>query len=273
VETILVDRCKKPWEVIHGNGRLQAALDLGWTTIAANIVDVDDATPKAMAVVLNCTGKLAAWDKRDLDKLLREVHTSAKLTAMLAELAQEQGVAREVVSALTDPDTIPEPPDEPLTRPGDHRLLCGDAVRAADVDRLLDGGAVHLVHTDPPYNVRVEPRSNAVIAAGLSSLKGIAHHQPPDPARHPGKARRPGDKLRPRDRALANDFVADAEFERLLHAWFGNLARVLLPGRAFYLWGGYTNVGNYTAALKAAGLYFSQAIIWDRQHAVLTRKD
>jgi DNA modification methylase len=58
-----------------------------------------------------------------------------------------------------------------------------------------------------------------------------------------------------------------------LRAWFGNLARVLLPGRAFYLWGGYSNCGNYPAALRAAGLYFSQAIIWDKQHPVLTRKD
>jgi DNA modification methylase len=59
----------------------------------------------------------------------------------------------------------------------------------------------------------------------------------------------------------------------MLNAWFGNLARVLLPGRGFYIWGGYANCGNYPPVLKAAGLYFSQAIIWDKQHPVLTRKD
>jgi DNA modification methylase len=48
---------------------------------------------------------------------------------------------------------------------------------------------------------------------------------------------------------------------------------VLLPGRAFYLWGGYSNVANYPPALKAAGLYFSQTIIWVKEHPVLTRKD
>jgi DNA modification methylase len=58
-----------------------------------------------------------------------------------------------------------------------------------------------------------------------------------------------------------------------LLAWFGNLARVVQPGRAFYLWGGYSNIGNYPPALAAADLYFSQAIIWDKQHPVLTRKD
>src|SRR4029077_4046976 len=65
----------------------------------------------------------------------------------------------------------------------------------------------------------------------------------------------------------------DAEFDRLLLAWFGNMARVLEPGRSFYIWGGYVNCGNYPPVLKAVGLYFSQSIIWDKQHPVLTRKD
>jgi DNA modification methylase len=279
VETILVNRRKQPWEVIHGNGRLQAALELGWNYVAANIVDVDDATAKAMAVVLNRTGELAAWNKEVLDKLLREVQTSEKLTAMLAELAQEQGLAGAVAAGLMDPDAIPEPPDEPATHPGDlwllgeHRLLCGDAAEAGDVDRLLDGALIHLVNTDPPYNVKVEPRSNNAIAAGLSSFAGSRHHPSLDLARHPQKARPTPKKMRAKDRPLHNDFVSEEAFDRLLRAWFGNLARVLLPGHAFYVWGGYANCGNYPPVLKSVGLYFSQAVIWLKEHPVLTRKD
>jgi DNA modification methylase len=67
--------------------------------------------------------------------------------------------------------------------------------------------------------------------------------------------------------------VSDDEFDRLLDAWFGNVARVLDPGRGFYVWGGYANLGNYPPLLKKHGLYFSQGIIWDKQHPVLTRKD
>jgi len=48
---------------------------------------------------------------------------------------------------------------------------------------------------------------------------------------------------------------------------------VLLPGRAFYLWGGYGNCANYPPALNETGLYFSQALIWVKEHPVLTRKD
>jgi hypothetical protein len=60
---------------------------------------------------------------------------------------------------------------------GDRRLRCGDRSKPEDVDRLLDGAAIHLVNTDPPYNVRVEPRSNNAIAAGLSSFEGTKHQE------------------------------------------------------------------------------------------------
>jgi DNA modification methylase len=152
-------------------------------------------------------------------------------------------------------------------------LLCGDSSKAEDVDRLLDGQTVHLVNTDPPYNVKVEPRSNNAIAAGLSSFQSVTHHQKLDVVRHPEKAKPTSTKLRAKDRPLANDFVSEAEFDRLLHAWFANLARVLEPGRGFYVWGGYANLANYPPVLKAHGLYFSQAIVWDKEHPVLTRKD
>jgi DNA modification methylase len=59
----------------------------------------------------------------------------------------------------------------------------------------------------------------------------------------------------------------------MLRAWFGNAARVLEAGRGFYIWGGYANCANYSSALKECGLYFSQAVIWVKEHPVLTRKD
>jgi DNA modification methylase len=120
--------------------------------------------------------------------------------------------------------------------------------------------------------VKVEPRSNNAIAAGLSSFRPT-HHQALDLAPHPAKAHPTDRRLRARDRALVNDYQSDAAYADLPTAWFGNLARVLRPGGAFYIWGGYANVANYPLAIQAAGLYFSQAIIWVKEHPVLTRKD
>jgi DNA modification methylase len=93
-----------------------------------------------------------------------------------------------------------------------------------------------------------------------------------DLARHPSKAV-PTGPMRPKDRALENDWISDEEFDRLLKAWFGNIARVLLPGRSYYIWAGYSNVFNYPKAIGEAGLYFSQILVWDKEHAVLTRRD
>src|SRR5262249_26371362 len=104
-------------------------------------------------------------------------------------------------------------------------------------------------------NVCVEPRSNNAIAAGLSSFPGANHHSQTDLARDPEQAQPTTKKLRARDRPLANDFVSDEVFDQLLHDWFGNIARVLQPGHAFYLWGGYANCGNYPLVLKAHDLY------------------
>jgi DNA modification methylase len=153
---------------------------------------------------------------------------------------------------LTDPDEVPEPPDEAITQPGDlwilgnHRLLCGDSSNPEDVDRLLDGATIQLVNTDPPYNVKVEPRSNNAIAAGNSSFASTnKHHQKFDLERHPEKAKATHKKMRAKDRPLANDFVTDEEFDRLLDAWFGNIARVLEPGRGLLLLGRLRQLANY----------------------------
>ena len=91
--------------------------------------------------------------------------------------------------------------------------------------------------------------------------------------RHPEKARATHGKMRPKDRPLINDFVTDDAFAGLLLSWFGNIGRVLEPGRAFYIWGGHANVANYPPAIKASQLYFRQSIIWHKVHPVLTRKD
>jgi DNA modification methylase len=258
-------------------------LEAGDAEIPCLVTDLTDEEADLLLLTYDPVAALAQADNAALQALLEDVQTESEaVQAVLKDLAAGELVpifdAGEA-PGLTDPDDVPEPPDEPTTRPGDlyqlgpHRLLCGDSSKPEEVDRLLAGAAIHLVNTDPPYNVKVEPRSNNAIAAGLSSFEGTKHHQAADLARHPEKAHPTGKKLRAKDRPLANDFVSDEEFDRLLAAWFGNLARVLQPGRAFYIWGGYANVANYPPVLKAVGLYFSQAIIWVKEHPVLTRKD
>ena len=275
---------KRSGEVIAGNTRLKAATDLGLTDVPVVWFDGSDLDATAYAIADNRSAEFADWDTQVLARLLEELraedaldgvgYSVSDLDELIAELEQDTDG-----DYNGDEDDVPEPPADPVTKRGDlwvlgdHRLLCGDSSSAEDVDRLLAGARIHLVNTDPPYNVRVEPRSNNAIAAGLSSFQGTKHHQGLDLARHPEKSHPTGKRLRPKDRPLENDFVSDEEFHRMLLAWFGNIARVLVDGGVFYIWGGYANLGNYPGPLKEVGLYFSQGVVWDKEHPVLTRKD
>ena len=266
--------------IVVGHTRYKAAQKLGLETVPVHVaIGLTQAQLKAYRIADNQTARLSEFDN---DKLAAELMDLQKLDfdLDLTGFTPEElvGLLEPGNEGLVDPDAVPEPPDKAITQPGDlwvlgaHRLLCGDSSKGEDVDHLLEGAAIHLVNTDPPYNVRVEPRSNNAIAAGNSSFQKT-HHQKFDLERHPVKAQPTTKKMRAKDRPLANDFVSDKAFEEMLQAWFSNMARVLLPGRGFYIWGGYANVGNYPPVLKANGLYFSQAIIWVKEHPVLTRKD
>jgi len=288
--------------IICGHTRWKAAQKLGLKQVPVHVAtDLTPAQVKAYRIADNQTASLAEWNMDLLPLELKDLQGMDFDLSLLGFSPEDLGaiLAPPGNEGLTDPDAVPAPPDEAITKPGDlwilgnHRLLCGDAGEAADVDRLLAGAPVHLVNTDPPYNVKVEPRSNNAIAAGLSSFPGddlqqkkllnktcraetthggLMHHQSFDVARQ-GVKGATTEKLRPKDRPLANDFVSDEDFDRMLRAWFGNIARVLVPGRCFYIWGGYANCGNYPPVFRACELYFSQAVIWVKEHPVLTRKD
>jgi DNA modification methylase len=271
--------------IIVGHTRWKAARKLGLAKVPVHVAtDLPPEKVKAYRIADNQTATLAEWDFELLPVELKDLEQADYDLSLLGfdedELAHL--LDGDVAEGLTDPDSVPEPPDDPVTQRGDlcllgdHRLLCGDSGSVEDLDRLLDGARIDLLACDPPYNVRVEPRSSTAIAAGLSSHPDLSkkmHHQGFDVARgatDPKKARK---KMRAKDRPLENDFVTAAAFDEMLLAWFGNASRVLKPGGSFYIWGGYANLGNYPAPLAASGLYFSQGIVWDKQHPVLTRKD
>ncbi len=278
VQDVVVNR--RTGHLVDGHLRVELARARGETAVPVVYVDLDETEEALVLASLDPLAAMATADPAKLEALLREASVSdAALRAMLDDLAQKTGIGAEAKDGLTDPDDVPEPPEKATTQKGDlwilgdHRLLCGDSGSPEDLDRLLDGGPVHLLNTDPPYNVRVEPRSNNAIAAGLSSFQGTMHHQAADLDRHPEKSKPTHRKMRAKDRPLENDFMSDEDFRERLRAWFGNAARVLLPGRGFYIWGGYSNISNYPPALVEAGLYFSQCVIWVKEHPVLTRKD
>ena len=167
--------------IICGHTRFKAAQKLGLEKVPVHVAK--DLTPeqiKAYRIADNKTGELAEWNYDLLPIELSQLGECGFDLQLLGFDADELAKLLDsgVKEGLCDPDDVPAPPDEAITQPGDlwilgnHRLLCGDSGNPDDVDRLLDGAQIHLVNTDPPYNVRVEPRIQQRDCRGPVILSG-----------------------------------------------------------------------------------------------------
>ncbi len=134
--------------IIIGHTRLKAARKLGLNEVPVHIArGLSPEKVKALRIADNKTAEIAEWNLELLPIELAELQGMDFDLGLLGfdqdELAKllDPGVQE----GMTDPDEIPAPPDEAITKPGDlwilgeHRLLCGDSSKPADLDRLLDG--------------------------------------------------------------------------------------------------------------------------------------
>lgn len=151
--------------ILSGNGRYQAAKQLGWKEIAVTVTSLKGSDATAYAIADNRTAELAEWDDTALAETLRALqsedyeieaagYTESEIDGLIKGLADDLLGKTEVVE-----DEVPEPPADPIAKPGDlwilgeHRLLCGDSTKAEDVARLMDGANADLCFTSPPYNL------------------------------------------------------------------------------------------------------------------------
>ena len=153
--------------VIAGHGRLAAAKSLGLDTVPVVILDhLTEAQRRAYILADNKLALNAGWDEETLAAELHALNgdgydlgvigfSDEELDALMAPLDDEgDGQGDE-----TGEDEVPEPPADPVTRPGDlwilgqHRLLCGDSTILADVEKVLGGPPANMCFTDSPYNV------------------------------------------------------------------------------------------------------------------------
>lgn len=141
--------------LLDGHLRLETMAD---QVLPVLVLDVDEAEGDKVLATLDPLTAMAESDAAKLDAILREVDTgSPELQQMLSDLADDAGLYRDEKEVVED--EVPEPPADPITKPGDlwllgdHRLLCGDSTKAEDVERLMAGAKAGMVHTDPPYGM------------------------------------------------------------------------------------------------------------------------
>lgn len=168
---IVVMKADDGFVVIAGNGTLEAAREIGWDSIAVTVVPEEWTSDEAAAYAIadNRTAELAAWDQVGLDMQLAELEAAGWEPELLGFDGKGGLGADEVVE-----DEVPEPPADPVTKPGDlwllgeHRLLCGDSCERETYTRLLDGAVPSLMVTDPPYGVAYQDRQGGAIHGDLT---------------------------------------------------------------------------------------------------------
>jgi DNA modification methylase len=206
----------------------------GWTT----------AQRRAYVLADNRLAESATWDAEILAEELSNLLDMGFDVELLGFEADDLEALRpdEVIADLLDADEAPEPPAMPVTRPGDlwqlgeHRLLCGDALDAGAMRRLLAGGVADLVITDPPYNVAYEGKT----------------------------AKR---------MHIANDDMSEGAFGQFLLSAYRNIAAGSKPGASIYVFHADTEGMAFRRAFEAAGLKLAQCCVWVKQSFVLGRSD
>jgi DNA modification methylase len=231
--------------IVVGHTRWKAAKRLGWTQVPVHVAtDLTAEQLQAYRIADNQLNTLAAWDDDLLSsemQALEAVGFDLELLGfdpdeLLMRLHPEGG------PGLCDPDEVPPAPAEPTTQPGDlwllgeHRLLCGDSTRTADVERLMHGRRADLWLTDPPYNVAYTGKTKDALT-------------------------------------IANDAMTDGEFREFLNRAFTCAFAILKPGAAFYLWHADSEGYNFRGAVRDCGQQVRQCLVWKKNAFVMGRQD
>lgn len=222
--------------VISGNHQLLAAMQLGWTHIAAVVVDEDMSVSEAFALADNRTADLGTYDDKALAEMIERVAVDESMLEAtgydLADLEKLLGIEPD----LPTENTIPEKPADPKTQPGDvyrlgdHFVICGSATEASSYYGLK--GQAGLCLTDPPYNVDYKDSQG---------------------------------------RSIENDKMQEANFTQFLYDAL-SLIHAFTDG-AVYMFYATAATRSVFEAWSNAGMHYSSNIIWVKDSFVLGRSD
>ena len=112
--------------IIVGHTRWKAAKKLGLAQVPVHVAtDLPPEKVKAYRIADNQTATLAEWDLELLPVELKDLQRADYDLGLLGFDEEELAhlLDGDLAEGLTDPDHVPEPPAEPVTRPGDLWLL------------------------------------------------------------------------------------------------------------------------------------------------------
>ncbi|MDD4957341.1 MAG: DNA modification methylase [Candidatus Omnitrophica bacterium] len=244
---------KRTGNIIGGHQRLKVLIAMGVESVEVVVVDLPLEKEKTLNLALNkITGK---WDEEMLASLLKEIEETPDIDISLTgfdlpEISQLYDKFN--ISGEEDPDidSFMDEEKKPITKPGDilelgkHRLICADALVPGTYQKLLNGAAAEMLHTDPPYNVGY------------------------DDTLRPTKTKRER-RWKPIEADAMNQEVYDEWFKGV----FSEAIKPLAEGAAFYVWNGYKQFGLMHKVLQGVGCHIACVITWVKESFALGYSD
>jgi len=240
--------------LVGGHQRLTVLEDLGYTEAEVVVVELPLEQEKTFNIALN---KIQGdWDEHKLAQLLDELTNVPEFDvgltgfeteeisdildrALNADSSQTKEENFDVEEALDRENPAVTQPGE-LIELGSHRLLCGDSGKLSALRKLLGDNKVHLLFTDPPYNV---------------DYYGGNRPQP--------------DKAKPKQsrqwKKIYCDNLNQDEYIKWLGVVLRNVSKFLAAGAPVYIWNGHRQFGPMHWLLGTIGIKISCVITWAKE--------
>lgn len=228
--------------ILAGHARAEAAKLAGLKEIPTVCIEhLTDVQKRAFILADNRLSQDASWD---MDKLKTELEflngydLEIDLTGF--ETSELDLIFNEEVDNPEDEIETPPPEYQPITAVGDiwemgpHRLICGDATQAETYEALLQGERVHMVFTDPPYNVAIEGHVKRKAALGT------------------------------REFVMASGEMSEDEFTRFLRNFLTGTSACLTDGAILYVCMDWRHMKELQAAAQGL-LEFKQLCVWNKE--------
>ena len=237
---------KRSGFVVKGHGRLLAAKELGAKFVPVDYQDYEsEASEYADLMADNKIQEFSELDAKLSAEILMDIKNSGDIELEMAAFTED---ALEALLAESEKDTVKDDgfdltaalENAAFVKRGDvwtvgrHKLMCGDATAADDVNTLMGDTKANIILTDPPYGV------------SFKSSSGLT---------------------------IQNDSMKNEEFYNFLLASFKNMADHLESGGSAYVFHADTEGLNFRRAFVDAGFHLAGCCIWVKDSLVLGRSD
>ena len=240
LKPLLVDiRPEKEGQLIGGNQRLKAYKKLGVTEVWIEPRDpMTDAQAFEMGTVDNM--EFGHYIEEMLMERLKQYGEEldlSKLGVNMGEIPTFEQMLRNLQEDVVEDEAPPIDETKTTSQVGEvyqlgrHRLMCGDATKIEDVEKLMDGQKADMVLTDPPYNTGMQQKDESTASTRLGHM--------------------------------FNDSYTPEQFDELLNGAFSNMVMVTKGDAAFYICIDWRKVGLLKDKIQKL-MSVKNIIVWDK---------